>query len=90
MKIGLGSGESGVHGDMESLWEQRAGKGQRAAAEGQNPFRRAQVRFLPPSPIMRHTHTCQLALQEVAEAQEVVVQNEQKDNDGRHEDGDVH
>lgn len=51
------------------------------------------MRFLPPSPIMRHTrhtHTCQLALQEVAEAQEVVVQNEQKDNDGRHEDGDVH
>lgn len=37
-----------------------------------------------------HTHTCQLALQEVAEAQEVVVQNEQEDNDGRHEDGDVH
>lgn len=48
------------------------------------------MRFLPPSPIMRHTHTCQLALQEVAEAQEVVVQNEQEDNDGRHEDGDVH
>lgn len=69
-------------------WERAEG-----SSRGQNPFRRAQVRFLPPSPIMRHTrhtHTCQLALQEVAEAQEVVVQNEQKDNDGRHEDGDVH
>lgn len=70
-------------------WEKGRGQQQRA-----KPLQESTGAVSAPLPHHEahtaHTHTCQLALQEVAEAQEVVVQNEQEDNDGRHEDGDVH
>lgn len=76
---------------MERLCGAGKGRGQQqgAEAQGQSPVRRAELHHRT-APGTGRTQTCQLALQEVAEAQEVVVQNEQEENDGHHENGDVH